>query len=234
MFAVTPLALPPASRRAFERMAADGRRVLGARFVALVAYTPTHGALFARQITAGDLHAFGPLVDVWHRDGLATPLLITPSELRRSVDAFPLEHQAILDRHLLIEGTDPFEGVVVDPADLRRACEIQARSHLIHLREGWLEAAGHGSALADLVARSAPPLRTLLTHLARLNGIDADGPGPLADACANLVGTPKDLIQAVLALEAAPHQAPALVARLPEYLEACERLWAFIDRWRDR
>ena len=44
----------------------------------------------------------------------------------------------------------------VDPADLRRACEVQARSHLLHLREGYLETRGRADALADLIVQSAP------------------------------------------------------------------------------
>src|SRR5690242_21130273 len=28
----------------------------------------------------------------------------------------------------------------VDPADLRRACEVEARGHLLHLREGYIAA----------------------------------------------------------------------------------------------
>ena len=39
--------------------------------------------------------------------------------------------------------------LTVDPADLRRACEVQARSHLLHLREGYLETRGRADALAD-------------------------------------------------------------------------------------
>ncbi len=213
-------------------MAADGRRVLGARFVALVAYSATDAALFGDAIAAGDLDALGALVETWHREGLATPLVITPSEFRRSLDAFPIEYQAILDRHVIVAGASPFDGAAVTPVDLRRACEIQAKSHLIHLRQGWLEAGSHASELADLVARSAAPLRLLLTHLARLHDVDASGDAALASAAHRLADVPADLIAAVLALEDAPERGRALVPRLPEYLDACERLWAFIDRWR--
>jgi hypothetical protein len=234
MFDVTPLVLAPTARHALERMAADGRRVLGARFVALVAYTASDAALFADTVTAGDLNALGALVETWHREGLATPLVITPSEFRRSLDAFPIEYQAILDRHVVVAGASPFDAAAVPAADLRRACEIQAKSHLIHLREGWLEAAGHESRLAALVARSAAPLRLLLTHLAHLNDVDAPDTAALAAAAHRLAGVPSDLIAAVLALDEAPERGRALVPRLPEYLDACERLWAFIDRWRDQ
>src|SRR5205814_1580625 len=112
-----------------------------------------------------DLEALGPLVGQWRREGLDTPLVMTPEEFRRSLDAFPLEFQAILDRHVVIAGHAPFDGVAIDPSDLRRAVEIQARSFLIHVRQGWLQGASDHDELDELLRRSAQPLRALLSSL---------------------------------------------------------------------
>jgi hypothetical protein len=234
MIAVASLVLSPGSRRAFDRMAADARRVLGARFVALVAYSAADAVMFGERIDAADLDALGALASAWHHDDLATPLVITTSEFRRSLDAFPLEYQAMLDRHVLVAGMSPFDGVQVLDADVRRACEIQAKSHLIHLRQGWIDAGGDESRLAALVVRSAPPLRALLAQLVRLNDLQASDGAALAGSASALAGAPADLIDAVLALEHAPAQAAAVVPRLAEYLRACEQIWAFTDRWRSR
>jgi hypothetical protein len=234
MKGVEPLVLSPGSRRAFDRMAADGRRVLGARFVALVAYSATDAVLFGERIDAADLEALSTLASVWHHDDLATPLVITTSEFRRSLDAFPIEYQSMLDRHVVVAGMNPFNGIQVMDADLRRACEIQAKSHVIHLRQGWIEAGGDGSKLAALAARSAAPLRALLAQLVRLNDLRAPDDAALAEAARVLAGVPADLIAAVLSLEKRPAEASALVPRLSEYLAACEQPWAFIDRWRAR
>ena len=35
-----------------------------------------------------------------------------------------------------VYGDDPFRSAAIAPDDLRRACELQAKSHLLHLREG--------------------------------------------------------------------------------------------------
>ena len=234
MISVEPLVLSPSARRAFDRMAADGRRVLGARFVAFIAYSAADGVLFGERIEAADLEALSALAGAWHHDDLATPLVITTSEFRRSLDAFPIEYQSMLDRHVLIAGLNPFDGVQVLDADVRRACEIQAKSHVIHLRQGWIESGGDEARLAALTARSAAPLRALLAQLVRLNDLRAPDDAALAEAASVLAGVPADLIGAVLALEKAPARASAVVPRLPEYLSACEQLWAFIDRWRGR
>jgi hypothetical protein len=228
------LLLPDRSRRAFDRLTADARRVFGDRFVALVAYEVSAGLVFTTSVTPGDLDALAVLVETWHREGLRTPLVMTEEEFRRSVDAFPLEYQAILDRHLVVAGRNPFTGVSLESADLRRACEVQARAQLIHLREGWIEAAGHADELAELLERSAGPLRVLLANVARLNGATGDDPEALARWTESVIGMPGDLVRALLALETAPDRSRALVPRLPEYLAAVERLWVSIDAWRSR
>lgn len=209
-------------------MAADLQRVFGERFVALVA-SGTHTAVgFAATITPGDLEAVGPLVGAWQRDDVETPLLLTPHEFRRSLDAFPVEYQALLDHHDVIAGEPPFAQLVIDRGNLRRACEVQAKSHLIHLRQGWIENVGHDDRLAALIARSSPALRALLADVARLT-VEAGNVDALAGA--NVSGLDLDLIRNILALENDAAHAPHLVRRLPDYLTQSERLWAFVDTW---
>ena len=226
--------VPPSSRRAFDRLAADLARVLGDRFVALAATGPASSVAFATALAAGDFEAFGAIDEAWHRDGLETPLLLTVDEFRRSLDAFPLEYQALLDRHVVLAGRPPFEDVRIDASHLRRACEVQAKGHLIHLRQAWIEAAGHEDRLAVLIGRSARSLRVLLINVARLS--DGRGAGAADDDAAlrgaARAGLDASLVSAVLAAEDDPDLAPPLVPRLPEYLAASERLWAYVDGWR--
>jgi hypothetical protein len=229
---MTPLQLSGSSRRAFQQLSADLTRIFGDRLVALVAYGPASSVAFVRTLLSDDLEACATLADAWRHDGLAAPLLMTPDEFRRSLDTFPLEYSVILDSHVVIAGHDPFAGVAVKRDDLRRACEVQARGLLIHLRQGWLEAAGHTHRLEELVEQSAAPLRRLLTHVARLEGDHAHDTAGLAAFAAARLKLPADLVTAVLALETAPAGRHTIVPRLPEYLAAAERLWSFVDTWR--
>jgi hypothetical protein len=229
---VPVLELTSSSRRAFERLAADLQRVFGTRFVALVAYGTDTGLAFSDAIRADDLDALGTLVSAWHREGLATPLVMTPDEFRRSLDAFPIEFQAILDRHVVIAGQPPFAGVTVQPEDLRQACEIQARSFLIHVRQGWLQCAGHHADVEQLMVRSGPPFRALLSNVARLQGVTSATDEQLADVIHQGIGLPADLVRSLLETERLPEQAHRLVARMPELLAAAETLWNFVDAWR--
>lgn len=226
--------LSPSTQARFERVAADLTRVFTDRFVAFLAYGPHRSAVFARTVEPADLDAMAALVETWHRDHLATPLVMTPEELRRSLDAFPLEFRAMIDGHVLIAGTDPFAQVEISPADLRRACEIQAKSHVVHLRQGWLEAHGHAEDLADLAARSAGPFRTLLAEVARLSGDPVDSTEALIAFAERAIALPADVGRDLLTIEEHPEASKRLATRLPEYLAATERLWGFVDGWAPR
>ena len=230
----TSLTLSSAARQAMDRLAADLTRVFDTRLVGVVAYSPTRAAAFATRLTAHDLQALAPLVDRWHREGLETPLLLTPEEFRRSFDAFPLEYEAILDRHVLIAGTAPFENLHPSDADLRRACEVQAKSFLIHLRQGWLHAADHHDEQATMLAQSAAPLRALLSNVARLSQAGAHDDDTLVAFGEGHIGLPAEVLRRVLSLEHHPDQAGVLL-EVPEFMNAylltAETLWSFVDTW---
>ena len=169
------------------------------------------------QLSAADLRACAARVQRWQRVGLATPLLLGEREFGRSLDAFPFEFGAILDDYAVAHGADPFLGLSVDAADLRRACELQARSHLLHLREAFIETEGRASDVAALIRRSAAPLAALLHSIRRL-----DGSAPVDGVLARVAQAGgKD---AALSPDAAQQL-------FPEYLEALEQLTHAIDRW---
>ena len=177
--------------------------------------TPQPTLVVVDALTPADLRACAALVVKWHESGLSTPLILEASEFGRSLDAFPYEFGAILADHTIVSGENPFVGLQVDPADMRRACEIQARSHLLHLREGYIETQGRSDALAELIGRSAAPLSALLRSVARLKGISAaDG---VLTQVAGLNGK-----------ELSPEAARRL---FPDYLSAVEYLTTEIDQW---
>ena len=220
------------TKHAYERMSGDFRRVFGDRFVALVVSPIGAAAAFVASLDAEDLDALGALADTWRRELPDLPLVMTPEEFHRSLDTFPAEYQALMDHHVVIAGTAPFDGIRINPDDLRRACEAQARGHLIHLRQGWIQAGSHDQEKAALIERSAGPLRAVLANLARLHGESLTDDAALAAFASRTAGMPDALIRDVLGVIDAPQRSGALLPRLPEYLSACERLWVFIDGWR--
>ncbi len=223
--------------RALER---ELRDVFGKRMQSLVVYghaggvraAPISTLALVDALTADDLRSCAARTAGCHDLGMATPLLITASEFGRSLDAFPLEFGAIIADHTVVGGADPFAGLRVDPVDLRHACEVKARSHLLHLREGYLEAHGRSDAVAELIGESAAALAALLRTVARLLG----GNGGDAVAAARLVerelqvddGTFSEIVGLAGAAAPTSEQARQL---FPRYLRAVEQLTAHVDRW---
>lgn len=229
----------PDAVRTLER---DLRHVFGGRLLSLVAYrggsggdraaAPTLAVVDA--LSADDLRACAERVAEWHDAGLATPLLLAAHEFGRSLDAFPFEFGAILAEHAVVAGADPFAELKVDPAHLRHACEIQARSHLLHLREGFLETRGRGDMLAALIVRSAAPLAALVRSVARLRGSEALDADVAFRVVETAVGAPAGSLTNVGNLASGASLTPDAARRLfPPYLDAVERLTRYIDRWSD-
>jgi hypothetical protein len=195
----------------------------------------THTMAIVEALTEPDLQACAARVPAWHDAGLATPLLLGAREFERSLDAFPLEFGAILDDHVVITGKPPFDGLTVDAADLRLAAEVQARSHLLHLRQGFLETRGRPGALAVLIVRSAAPFAALLKSLARLEGVathDTAAAGRHAERRLDVAGgIVTDVVKLAGVTEISSDEAKKI---FPRYLDAVGRLVEYIDGWSGR
>jgi len=169
----------------------------------------------------------------WQRERIGTPLLLPEDEFRRSLDAFPLEYGEIQRAHELLFGANPFDGITIDHADLRRACETQIKSHLVHLREGFIEAGGTPRAVTELVTASAPAFGSLLRNIARLNGSGARDRATATRDGARLAQLPDSVVTDILSLERPSAMPTTDAAKLfPEYLAAVEQLARFVDTWR--
>ena len=185
------------------------------------------------NLTTEDLNACATLSPRWGRSHIGTPLILPEAEFRRSLDAFPLEYGEIIRSHHIVFGNNPFIDISIAPGDLRRACETQIKSHLVHLREAFIESGGRPGAVASLVTASAPAFMALLRNVARLNGVLTSDRGEATRLGAQAVRIPEQLVSDLLSLEHSSGMAVVDSARLfPQYLAAVEHLAHAIDTWR--
>lgn len=212
------------SADALSALDRDLRAIFGDRLRSLVAYgtgrataEPLTTLALVDGLTPADLGTCARRVRFWRSAGLATPLLLAADEFARSLDAFPFEFGAILADHAIVSGPDPFDGLRVESMDLRRACEVQARSHLLHLREDYMETEGRGDGVAELVVRSAPALAGLLRNVALLSNAPP-APAPVLARVAELA--PSGTISS--------GEAERI---FPDYLQAMEQMVNGLDRW---
>ena len=204
---------------------ADLQRIFGARLKSLVAYGDTeehegvHTLALVDRLTFADLASCAPHIRAWRRAGAAVPLLLSRDEFLRTLDVFPIEYGNIIARHVVLAGDNLFAGMTVNENDLRRACELQVKSHLIHLREGYLESGGDSTDVAHLISSSGESLKALLANIERLDS-----------GAAARVGLTPTFVQEVVSAHASTIADPA--ALFSRYLTAVERLWHEVDSWR--
>ena len=190
-----------------DTIAADLQQVFGDRLKMVAGFgTGENTCAVVQSLALDDLDRCAALESKWRKLGHGAPLLLLERELARGVDAFPLEFTEIIATRRVVFGADLFEGVSVSKADLRRACEVQARGHVTHLREGYIEAAADRKAIERLVLASVAPFRALVTSAARLDGMS---PKALA--------TQLELVD--------------FEKGFPDALRAAERLAEYVDRW---
>ena len=190
-----------------DTLASDLKEIFGDRLRMVATFTThSHACAIVQTLTLADLDRCAALDHKWKKIDLESPLFVLESELVRARDAFPLEFSEIIETRRIVFGADLLEGVTIAKADLRRACEVQARGHVVHLREGYIEAAGDRKAVDKLVSAAIPPFRALLTNAARLDGI-----------------APKALVTQL--------NLDNFEKGFPEALRAAERLVEYVDKW---
>jgi hypothetical protein len=230
-----------ASSPAATRLVTDLQHVFGARLLSVVEYGPhldgdasapiTCLALVA-SLSVEDLEACARQHSSWQKGGIATPLILPEDEFRKSLDAFPLEYGEIIRAHRELYGRDPFAGTSIATEDLRRACETQIKSHLLHLREGFIESRGTPRAVGDLVRAAAPAFAVLLRNVARLSDVLSGDRMEATRVGARAAGLPEHVVTAVLSLERGSDASAGDPAQLfPDYLAAVERLSRAVDAW---
>lgn len=233
-----------AQQSATTGLARDLQQVFGQRLEVLVAYglagpdQLVHTLALVDDVTFKDLMACAPSVHRWRRAGLAVPLLLARDEFERTLDVFPVEYGEIVANHVTIVGRDPFGGAQIAESDLRRSCELQAKSHLIHLREGFLEAGGDPNETVYLIASSTHGFRALLGNIVRLDrgpvkaGAPETGDQALATFAEETIGVSSALVLEVLGFKATAGAIADPTEILSRYVAATERIWEYVDGWR--
>jgi hypothetical protein len=225
-----------AVRAGLDSVVTDLRRIFGERMEAVVAYggssQPWSRTLaLVSSLNIDDLSALAAAAPTWHTRGIATPLVMPRIEFAQSLDAFPVEYGDIIDTHVVLTGVDPFDDVRIAPADLRRALEGRTASHLLHLRENFMEIGGRPTAVDALVRDSAPGFHAILRRLARLDRAPGEPPTALAQWAVSRIGLDARVVGDLLALSTEDAPAVDPLRLFPEYVAAVTALLRAIDQW---
>jgi hypothetical protein len=180
------------------------------------------------------LRAASAVSRAWSDAGNPAPLTLTTAEWRSSADIFPMEYADILSRHRVLHGESPFDGIRVDPRDLRLQVEHEAMGKLLRLRQGVLASGGDRGRQLELLAASLTAFMIIFRALIRLHGTEPPSDNvALSEAVSRIAGfdaTPFTRVVRHVRGEA-KLTGTEVESVLAGYLRGVEQLVAYLDRY---
>ena len=182
------------------------------------------------------LRAVAAVSKAWAEDGNPPPLTFTTHEWKSSSDIFPMEYADILERHRVLYGAPPFDGIRVSPSDLRLQVENQAMGKLLQLRQAIMGAGGDSKLQVEVLEKSLSTLMVVFRGVSRLFGhAPSQDYEELTRSLAQRAGFSAEpfvkVIRHVRGAEKIPRENAAGI--LEEYLAAMERLVADVNEYRE-
>ena len=166
-----------------DELVAQLQKVYGAHLRAVVLYgSAAAGEHIAKrsdynvlvvvdELTMQHMRTEAAVARAWGEKGNPPPLTLTLAEWRGSADIFPMEYADILERHRVLDGTLPLEGIHIDAAHLRLQTEQEAMGKLLRLRRGVMMAGTDTKRQAELLDASFSALLVIFRAVLRLHGV---------------------------------------------------------------
>jgi predicted nucleotidyltransferase len=181
------------------------------------------------------LRAVAAVSKAWAEDGNPPPMTFTTREWRSSADIFPMEYADILERHRVLYGTLPVDGLRVNPADLRLQVEHQTMGKLLQLRQAIMGAGGDTALQLEVLEKSLSTLMVIFRGIVRMHGqVPSQDYEALSLSVAQRAGfSPEPFVKVIRharGTEKLPRDKASSI--LEEYLAAMERLVAYLDEFR--
>jgi hypothetical protein len=124
------------------------------------------------ETTINEIDRVQPFVSRWRQRGISLPLFVTEDYIRRSLDTFPVEFYNMKTQYELLHGEDVLRDLKFKSSEMRLQCERELKSHLIQLRQQYLNTGGRIRAVRRLVSDSISSLIAIFKALLFLKEID--------------------------------------------------------------
>lgn len=142
--------------------AASGEEITGASDLNVLA--------IVAALDVDTLRSLGQTMRAWQEAGHPPVLEMTAAEWRSSADIFPMEYADILERHRVLYGTLPLDGIAVSLSDLRLQVEQEAMGKLLRLRRSIMVAGTDRDRQQELLRASLSSLLVIFRAVMRLHG----------------------------------------------------------------
>jgi predicted nucleotidyltransferase len=189
--------------------------------------------VIVQRIDVERLRREAAIARAWADAGNPPPLTLTDAEWSASADIFPMEYSDILERHRVLYGKPPFEGVRPDREHLRLQTENEAMGKLIQFRQGILRTGGDHRGIVELLGDSISTFMVIFRSVVRLHG---ETPPKDQEQLCSVVGKLASFDAAPFAKVVRHVRGSETLAKeetsavLAGYLESLHRLVEHIDR----
>lgn len=169
----------------------------------------------------------------WLDENRVAALYLTPEEVKKSQDVYPMEYLDMQKRRKVLCGRDFLAGLVIEPAQLRHQIEYELRGSLLGLRE-LLTQGVRGASLEQGLAKTFNSSCMLLKGLLRLE--QQDVPETAAEtihaACGHLNLSPAALERALaLRRKSLPSSDAELSRAVSDLYSWLEGFLKFVDTY---
>ncbi len=185
------------------------------------------------SVTLGQLRQLGQTMRAWQEAGNPPVLSMTLDEWRRSADIFPMEYADILERHRVLDGELPMEGVTVHIPELRLQTEKEAMGKLLRLRRGVMVAGTDTDRQRALLRESFSALMVIFRAVLRLHRVRParDGRVVIADVASRcgVAASPYERVYALVHGDAIADR--EIEAVLSGYVQGMDVLVSYLDQF---
>lgn len=169
----------------------------------------------------------------WSKEQIVVPLFLTEEEVHMSAAVFPLEFLEIQEQHRVLSGRDPFIGFHVKTDQLRETVLQGLTSHVLRLRQRYVEGGGGDEATMILLPLAITSTLPLLRGVQRILGrpVLSHSEAVIADVAGQLKLDLQGLLDAWSLkrgqISPGPREAPRLFDR---YLQAATLLTHAVEQ----
>jgi len=239
--------VPQNAESVFEPFKQEMTRILGENLQSLAVYgsaasgdyiygkSNINMCMLFKEVNVGILKQIAVPIEKWMVRGFAAPLILTPKDLERSLDSFPLLFTELRDNHKILFGEDPFKDLKIEPELLRIQVEQMLKGKVTEARSEFLASGESLKTFEDMLSRSfnslIPLLRALLfLSFGEVPSVRKDIVVPTAEEKFHLEGgILTDVLRQKMGMIRIS-QKHNLLAFFERYLSAIEKLAEIADR----
>ena len=225
--------VPPGVRQVLDDLIDSAKRAFGDDLVSVILYgsgaegrlraTSDVNLLFVlRKFASAQGDAFREAFRFSRAAANITAMFLLESEIKAASDEFAQKFADIQRRHVVLTGSDPFEGLQIPRDALVRRLQQVLLNLTIRLREMYIERSLREEQCAVTVAEAAGPLRTSAAAILELEGAGVVAPKEALQTIVQQLGDPRFT-------ELLPHLSQAREERVLPRGKAAAYLFATLD-----